>query len=83
MTMKAHTNYIIFGRPPIGGKLPPSPSGGATGTYGHAAGAIVIGSVQPSPAGMYPARTGNDTTGTVPVPCAGRFRRQNMNILFK
>ena len=28
MTMKAHTYYIIFGRPPIGGKLPPS--GGAT-----------------------------------------------------
>ena len=26
MTMKAHTDYIIFGRPPIGGKLPlPSP----------------------------------------------------------
>ena len=25
MTMKAHTYYIIFGRPPIGGKLPPSP----------------------------------------------------------
>jgi len=31
MTMKAHTYYIIFGRPPIGGKLPPFPSsGGAT-----------------------------------------------------
>ena len=25
MTMKAHTYYIIFGRPPIGGKLPSSP----------------------------------------------------------
>jgi len=25
MTMKRHTYYIIFGRPPIGGKLPPSP----------------------------------------------------------
>ena len=25
MTMKTHTYYIIFGRPPIGGKLPPSP----------------------------------------------------------
>jgi len=25
MTMKAHTYCIIFGRPPIGGKLPPSP----------------------------------------------------------
>jgi len=25
MTMKAHAYYIIFGRPPIGGKLPPSP----------------------------------------------------------
>jgi len=24
MTMKAHAYYIIFGRPPIGGKLPPS-----------------------------------------------------------
>jgi len=31
MTMKAHTYYIIFGRPPIGGKLPPSPPGGAIG----------------------------------------------------
>ena len=31
MTMKAHTYYIIFGRPPTGGKLSPfSPSGGAT-----------------------------------------------------
>jgi len=30
MTMKAHKYYIIFGRPPIGGKLPPSPPGGAT-----------------------------------------------------
>ena len=29
MTMKAHANYIIFGRPPIGGNLPPP--GGATG----------------------------------------------------
>jgi len=25
MTMKAHTYYIIFGRPPIGGKLLPLP----------------------------------------------------------
>ena len=25
MTMKAHTYYVIFGRPPIGGKLSPSP----------------------------------------------------------
>ena len=25
MTMKAHTYYIIFGRPPIGGKLPHPP----------------------------------------------------------
>ena len=25
MTMKAHTYYIIFERPPIGGKLPPLP----------------------------------------------------------
>ena len=25
MTMKAHTYYIIFGRPPTGGKLPPFP----------------------------------------------------------
>ena len=30
MKMKAHTYYIIFGRPPIGGKLPPLPPGGAT-----------------------------------------------------
>jgi len=29
--MKAHTYYIIFGRPPIGGKLPPFLTGGATG----------------------------------------------------
>jgi len=27
-TMKAHTYYIIFGRPPIGGKLPPIPPSG-------------------------------------------------------
>ena len=33
MTMKAHTYYIIFGRPPIGGKLPPFPPGGATGYH--------------------------------------------------
>ena len=32
MTMKAHTYYIIFGRPPIGGKA--SPPGGATATHG-------------------------------------------------
>ena len=25
MTMKAHTYYIILGRPPIGGSFPPSP----------------------------------------------------------
>jgi len=25
MAMKAHTYYIIFGRPPTGGKLPPFP----------------------------------------------------------
>ena len=25
MTMKAHTYYIIFGRPPIGGSFPPPP----------------------------------------------------------
>ena len=31
MTMKAHTYYVIFGRPPIWGKLPPSPPGGTTG----------------------------------------------------
>jgi len=30
MTMKAHTYYIIFGRPPIGGSFPPFPPGGAT-----------------------------------------------------
>ena len=32
MTIKAHTYYIIFGRPPIGGKLPPFPPRGATAT---------------------------------------------------
>ena len=26
MTMKGHTYYIIYGRPPIGGIFPPSPS---------------------------------------------------------
>ena len=31
MTMKAHTYYIIFGRPPIGGKASSLPPGGATG----------------------------------------------------
>jgi len=30
ITMKAHAYYIIFRRPPIGGKLPPFPPGGAT-----------------------------------------------------
>jgi len=30
MTMKAHTYYIIFRRPPIGGSFPPSPPCGAT-----------------------------------------------------
>jgi len=31
VTMKAHTYYIIFGRPPIGGSFPAlPPSGGAT-----------------------------------------------------
>ena len=29
-TMKAHTYYIFFGRPPIGGSFPPFPPGGAT-----------------------------------------------------
>jgi len=32
MTMKAHTYYIIFGLPPIGGSFPPPP-GGATAMY--------------------------------------------------
>jgi len=31
MTLKAHTYYVIFGRPPTGGKLPHYPPGGATG----------------------------------------------------
>ena len=33
MTMKAHTYYVIFGRPPIGGagEASPLPPGGATG----------------------------------------------------
>jgi len=32
MTIKAHTYYIMFGRPPIeGGSFPPSSPGGATG----------------------------------------------------
>ena len=33
MTMKADTYYIIFRRPPMRGKLPPFPPGGATGDY--------------------------------------------------
>jgi len=37
MTMKAHTYYIIFGPPPIGGKLPAFPPGGATGYRGREA----------------------------------------------
>ena len=40
MTMKAHTYYIIFGRPPIGGKLPP---GGATGYPTRQAAIIITG----------------------------------------
>ena len=40
MTMKANTYYIIFGRPPIGGKLTsPLPPGGAT-VYTHYADGI-------------------------------------------
>jgi len=31
VTMKAHTYYIIFGRPPRGGEASPFPPGGATG----------------------------------------------------
>jgi len=31
---KAHTYYVLFGRPPIEGKLPPSPPGGATAEHG-------------------------------------------------
>jgi len=31
--MKAHAYYIIFGRPPIGGKLPPFPPGGTTAMF--------------------------------------------------
>ena len=34
MTMKAHTYYINFGRPPIRGKLLPFPPGGATACVG-------------------------------------------------
>jgi len=30
MATKAHTYYIFFGRPPIGGKLPPYPPGGSS-----------------------------------------------------
>ena len=33
MTMKAHTYYIIFRRPPIGGGSFPLPPGGATGCF--------------------------------------------------
>jgi len=33
MTMKAYTYYIIFGRPHIGGKLPPPPGGATTFRY--------------------------------------------------
>jgi len=33
MTMKAHTYYIIFGRPPIGGKLPPPLAAPLWGAY--------------------------------------------------
>jgi len=31
MTMKAHTYYITFGRPPIGGSFPPPPGGATDG----------------------------------------------------
>jgi len=34
MIMKAHTYYIIFGRPPIGGEASPLPPGGATASIG-------------------------------------------------
>ena len=38
MTMKAHTYYVIFGRPPIEGEASPLPPGGATGSAAAAYG---------------------------------------------
>ena len=46
--MKAHTYYIIFGGPPIGGKLPPFPPGGATAVHqrsGSSLSAVTNGTV--------------------------------------
>ena len=40
MTTKSHTHCIIFGRPPIGGKLPPSPR--AAPLYPEAAGSLSV-----------------------------------------
>jgi len=40
MAMKAHTYYIFFGRPPIGGKLPSLPPGGATGRSNTRGGSV-------------------------------------------
>ena len=40
MAMKAHTYYIIFGRPPVGGKLPSLPLGGATGRSNTRGGSV-------------------------------------------
>ena len=40
MTTKSHTHCIIFGRPPIGGKLPPSPL--AAPLYPEAAGSLSV-----------------------------------------
>ena len=44
MTMKAHTYYIIFGRPPIGGSFP-LPPGGATDRGQHAGSSVMLRSV--------------------------------------
>ena len=66
--MKAHTYYIIFGRPPIGGEASPLPPGGATDRYGGDSRKMAAGFP------MCRERKCADATGTVPVPWAGRFQ---------
>ena len=45
MTMKAHTYYIIFRRPPIGVEASPFPPGGATDRGQHAGSSAMLRSV--------------------------------------
>jgi len=79
-TMKAHTNYIIFGRPPIGEASPWRRHWylrTCSWSYSNRVSAAITGRDVPSTYGE------RYNWHSAAVPCAGRFRRQNINILFK